>query len=176
MRSPRQWCEAERDRAWNYYAHAGNLLQARINFFLVAESFLILSFVTTLLDIKSGRVPVANTVRLGVGLLGIVYTSVWLYVNARLDMRVKPLHKVLMEADQSIYDTPYIKVVGGLSTTPFLVYLLPASLLLFWSFLLPFGIEGCSGTHYWCTSWSVILTTLSVTRAGATCRTSTSAA
>ena len=78
------------DRAWRYYQHADNLLAGRINFFLVAESMLIVSFMT--LDIEF-------CLRFSITILGLFYTGGWFVVNIGLLKRMEFLKKKLETLD-----------------------------------------------------------------------------
>ena len=68
-------CEKETLRdldTWAAYKHADNLYHQRFNFFLVAESMLVVSFATTLLvDQPSTQ---TNSIRIAITILGMVFT------------------------------------------------------------------------------------------------------
>ncbi|MFZ3064742.1 MAG: hypothetical protein WA277_05620 [Nitrospirota bacterium] len=112
--------EEEMERTWKYYQQADNLHSGRINFFLVAESMLLVSFIaTTSIFIKTC-----------IGVLGIVYTSSWLHVNIRLVNRMAVLKESLKELDE-IYKK-YLDAVSGIPDKVILTYVLPISTLLLW--------------------------------------------
>ncbi len=118
------------ERAWRYYKHADDLSAGRINFFLVAESMLIISFVAL------SNEP--SSLRLCIIALGLVYTFSWLYVNARLSKRMEVLNNHLIELDP-LY-TEYMDAVGGISSKIVLCYLLPIATIVFWLLLLFYSI------------------------------------
>ena len=110
--------------AWEYYRHADNLNASRVNFFLVAESMLVVSFVTT---------P-SFGLRIPISILGIIFSFAWLYVTARLSKRMKYLLNSYLTKDP-IYKK-YMESVSCLSSNIILSWILPISTILFWIFLI----------------------------------------
>jgi Ca2+/Na+ antiporter len=91
IRTSKEECEKETLRdldAWEIYKHADNLYHQRFNFFLVAESMLIVSF-ATLVDRSSTH---TNSIRIAITILGMVFTFSWFYVNNRIDWRLNYLN------------------------------------------------------------------------------------
>lgn len=122
----------ERDRVWAYLKHADNLHAGRVNFFLVAESMLAVSFVVAWSSNNvNDKLHILNII----AVLGIWYTSGWLYVNVRLDRRKDWLHNKLKELDPTIYG-PFLASVGGISASTILSWVLPLLTLIFWVALL----------------------------------------
>ena len=88
-------------RAWEYHKEADNLYHRRFNFFLVAESMLIVSF-TTILTVDDKSLEPFNIAK-AIAILGLIFTFSWFYVNARLDTRIYYLKKNYLERGDSIY-------------------------------------------------------------------------
>ena len=101
--TPVEWLrsDAASGRAWEYLKHSNQDLHGRTNYFLVAESFLIVSFTTTLAASPSLE-PLAAKLRIAISVLAIVYTFVWLHVNVRLEWRFHILYSY-MRADPVYY-------------------------------------------------------------------------
>ena len=118
------------DRAWRYYQHADNLLAGRINFFLVAESMLIVSFMT--LDIEF-------CLRFYITILGLFYTGGWFVVNIGLLKRMEFLKKRLETLDP-IYES-YMEVVHWGWAKYTLTWVLPIATLFFWIAILVYTIS-----------------------------------
>jgi hypothetical protein len=77
--------QSKSEKAWKYYQHADSVIAGRTNFYLVAQSMLIVSFVST----------TSKIIRLAITILAFVYTLAWQYVNARLSRRRDTLNKYL---------------------------------------------------------------------------------
>ena len=127
--------EYEWKRIWEYHKEADHLFHQRFNFFLVAESMLIVSFMTLL---NSSHM----LVMIAIILLGLVYTFGWLYVNTRINYRIEYLKEFLIMHDE-IYRNYMDCVDDSLEdrdnpekTIHFQVYVLPKMTFLFWFFLL----------------------------------------
>ena len=89
-------------RAWNYHAAADNLYHQRINYFLVAESMLLFSYVTTFLNTSGFNL---NEIRSAIAFVGIIVTFSWYYVSLRLSIRMKKLkYKYLIPNDPVYWD------------------------------------------------------------------------
>jgi len=115
------------DKAWKYYEHADNLYASRVNFFLVAESMVVVAYVTL-----QGEQWI---LRLLIAVLGFVYTYIWFDVNLRLAKRMSFLDRNFLVHDK-IY-VQYMKYVPkNIPSRFFLTYGLPIPTGVFWSFLL----------------------------------------
>lgn len=82
------------DHTWKYLQHADTLQYARQNFSLVAQSMLVVAFFT---------IPhegyAAQTFRMAIASLGVIYTLGWFYMSKRLAARMQPLNERLMTGD-----------------------------------------------------------------------------
>jgi hypothetical protein len=119
----------EQDRAWRYYQHADNLHAARINFFMVAESMLVVSFATTVAQ-------ELVYLRYVITVLGLVYTACWFLVNRGI---VRRMFQVLLPRLDSLY-REYNAVPTRIESRIFLTYVVPIITLLFWMTLLGFQL------------------------------------
>ena len=127
-------CEKETLRdldAWEAYKHADNLYHQRFNFFLVAESMLIVSFATTF---SSGSLN-TNSVRIAITILGMIFTFSWFYVNNRIGWRLNYLNENYLKRCSQTYGD-YLNRVKGIPSAFFMTYLLPAATFVFWCYLL----------------------------------------
>jgi len=116
-------------RVWEYHKDAEHLFHQRFSFFLVAESMLIVSFVTLLNTSQ-------ELVKFAIVILGIVFTFGWLYVNLRLDIRMERLKVYLKENDQ-IYEEYMNSVKDIFGKFDYIQdCILPMTTFLFWMFLL----------------------------------------
>lgn len=68
----------DRDLCWDWIKHEGNVFNARGNFFLVAESMLLLAMATLASDS-----PKSSVFSLLICAAGIFVTLIWLYVNGK---------------------------------------------------------------------------------------------
>ncbi|UCD14449.1 MAG: hypothetical protein JSW60_03270 [Thermoplasmatales archaeon] len=135
------------DKVWKVVfdqtKYCSNLYQRRINFMLVAESMLIVSFVTTLVvpldNIK--LFEFAESIRIGIAILGLVFTFSWYYINKRLDWRLVFLnHRFLkktcsyssMYKDYLKAPDPFARINSGFFTAN----ILPTFTFALWYFLL----------------------------------------
>jgi hypothetical protein len=104
------------DKAWKYYEHADNLYASRVNFFLVAESMVVVAYVTLQGSEKLLRISIA--------ILGLLYTYIWFDVNLRLAIRMTFLDQKFLPHDK-IYDQYTKSVSTGCPSRFFLTYVLP---------------------------------------------------
>jgi len=118
--------DEEFEKAYKFHLHADNIYHQRFNFFLVAESMLVISYVTSLtkeLDLSK--------IGLGICIIGLIFTLIWLYVNARLEFRVVYMIRNHLKNKDDLYKE-YIECVGGAYSRLFLVYTLPISMSVLW--------------------------------------------
>ncbi len=118
--------QADIDKAWKYYEHADNLYASRVNFFLVAESMVVVAYVT----LESTQ----WSLRLLIALLGLFYTYFWFDVNLRLVKRMSFLDEKFLRHD-NIYKQYMESVPKRPSSRVWLTYGLPVSTGVFWGFL-----------------------------------------
>lgn len=122
----------ETKRAWDYYKHADSLHSGRINFFLVAETILLLIFFSEMSFISSESIK--GVTRVLVGLSGVAYTFSWFYVNYGLSLRMKRLTNEYLKSDE-VY-RKYLEAANGLSSNTFLTWILPIVTLILWLLLM----------------------------------------
>ncbi|MCJ7572283.1 MAG: hypothetical protein MUO82_10490 [Candidatus Thermoplasmatota archaeon] len=119
----------EWQRVWEYHKHADILFHQRFAFFLVAESMLIISF-ATLFNQPEKHVKIA------IGILGLIYTYGWYFVNVRLDKKMEFLKKDFLEKYDSLYKD-YMNCVRDIKRWDiFNDEIFPIATFLFWIFLL----------------------------------------
>ena len=119
------------ERAWKYDDGADKRIQQRLNYFMVAESMLLLSFVTAYSkDIKEILIAIA--------IAGITITSLWFIPNIRLLIQAHILEKYLLLKDPIYYW--HIRFVRCQPNTTLLIHnILPNSLIVLWAYLLSFS-------------------------------------
>ena len=135
--SKKEECEQENLRdldAWEAYKQADNLYHQRFNFFLVAESMLVVSFATTF---SSGCLN-TNPVRIAITILGMISTFSWFYVNNSIGYRIIYLRENYLGRRNSTYKD-YLESVENRFIPPsefFMTDLLPAATFVFWCYFL----------------------------------------
>ncbi len=145
-REKNKWSEDEEElkydnKKWEHaidiYRHTDRLYHHRFNFFLVAESMLIVSFVTTLLiNPNNINEEYANYIRVAIAILGLVYTFSWFYVNKKLDWRLVFLtHKYLKRNPEFNDYLGSIDKIAKIHNGFFMSSVLPTFTFAFWYFL-----------------------------------------
>jgi len=135
--SKKEECEQENLRdldAWEAYKQADNLYHQRFNFFLVAESMLVVSFATTF---SSGCLN-TNPVRIAITILGMISTFSWFYVNNSIGYRIIYLRENYLGRRNSTYKD-YLESVENRfipHSEFFMTDLLPAATFVFWCYFL----------------------------------------
>ena len=122
----------EVERANIHYKHADVIFHQRFNFFMVAESMLIISFTYTLNE------EIFSPISLSIGMLGILFSFSWLYTNARLSGRISYIiEEYMIKKDRVFFD--YAKhSARGLYAGTTLSYLLPIGTIIFWIFIVSY--------------------------------------
>jgi len=123
--------KSEVERATKYFQHADDIFHQRFNFFLVAESMLVVSYATVYVWNQE-----INPVSIAISILGIAFTLGWLYTNARVGERINYTIKNYMKKFDPVYHDYLTKSVRGLSSNIILAYVLPSSTFLLWIFFL----------------------------------------
>ncbi|UCF12912.1 MAG: hypothetical protein JSW06_01310 [Thermoplasmatales archaeon] len=118
----------EYKKAYELHLIADKSYNQRINFFLVAESMLVISYVTT----RHHEIGEA------ISIIGLIFTSIWLYTNARSGERALYMIRNYLEGDPIYKD--FIKSAGGLYSKSLLTYSIPISLNLLWIYFLCYSI------------------------------------
>jgi hypothetical protein len=115
------------DRAWRYHQNADSLNSGRVNFFIVAESMLVVGYATT----SNERF----WLRLFLIFLGLLYTLAWWYLCNRLSTRMDYLSKHYLQKLDPIFKE-YIESATGPFGKTVLCTILPLGTLLFWVLML----------------------------------------
>jgi len=108
------------EKIYQLHINTDKLYNQRINFFMVAESMLIISYVTTF----------NRGIGEAISIIGLIFTSIWLYSNARSGERTLYMIRNYLEKDPIYKD--YIRSIGGQYSKPLLTYSIPISLNLLW--------------------------------------------
>ncbi len=120
----------EIEKAWKYANAADKRIQQRLNYFMLAESMLLLSYVTAVSnsDKSIGEIPTA------IAFAGIIITFIWFIPNIRLLIQSGTMEKYLLKKDPIYYD--HIKSVRRHPNTTFFVHnILPSSIIVLWAYL-----------------------------------------
>jgi len=132
---------------WEYHKELDNLYHRRFNFFLVAESMLIVSF-ATIVSFKQDNdlLPIL----ISIAVLGIVYTCVWYWANKRIVEKIWFLKNHYLEKKSKIY-RDYMKLENNSDkdwrSKPHYEYMiLPLATLIFWISIFLFVLEQ---TFFW---------------------------
>jgi len=131
---PEENLKEKTERAYKYFKHADDHYAQRINFFLVAESMLVISFVTSLTN--SSILP---EIGLAISIIGLIFTSIWLYTNARLEIRTIYMIKNHLKKDDLYRE--YLTSTGGWFSKSLLTYTLPISMNLLWIFFICYQLQ-----------------------------------
>jgi hypothetical protein len=131
--------EEQIEKAWSYHAHADNIQTARVNFFLVAESMLVVSFATVVQADK----PLGVFLRFAIVMLGMIYTAGWFVINLSIIQRMHFLRDTYLMKDRLYIEYwnafKFFNKWSDISGL-FIIYVLPLSVLFFWLILLGFSI------------------------------------
>lgn len=111
---------------WDVFKHIDSIREGRTNFFLVAEAMMIAAYMA----LSSTETFLRTTV----GILGIVYTASWFFINLRQSNRLDHLGRTNLLHSQFLLDVVKAgKVVPG---RHIMNYVLPLSTAVFWIVLL----------------------------------------
>jgi hypothetical protein len=123
------------ERAWKYYSEIDKLLHDRVNYFLVAESMLLFSFISAYLTSQEDLIQI----RPAIAFVGIVITLIWFYTNRRIRIKMRNLYEIATNKDPLIFD--YRRAIKISPTEEvMLTTFLPSSILLLWLYLYAFSI------------------------------------
>jgi hypothetical protein len=115
---------------WQYRLHEDTIFYQRLNFFLVAESMLLVAFATFVSGPENSWV-----VRLIITALGLCVTFAWLYVSHRQMIVIRQIQQV---AENHVPTYKYIRV-NRPKTWPgsfrMLAYMVPLIVIVAWLFL-----------------------------------------
>ncbi|WP_436836901.1 RipA family octameric membrane protein [Micromonospora profundi] len=133
-RSPEPLPNEAASRVWSHLLHEDNMLMQRGNFFIVAQSMLIVAYSALVV-----QMPIASLSGHAVAVFGVLLAIVWLYVGHRH-------RRYLQHVDRRArhYLSEYAATQGDrprspLSTTALLAYMLPSLTVLVWVTLLIMG-------------------------------------
>lgn len=118
------------ERAWKYFMNADKILHDRVNYFLVAESMLLVAFFT-------GQKPEFFLRMLP--LIGITITLTWYYSNRRTRIRMKYLRDVAEKNNAEIFY--YVRYIRISPSEDFMITtVIPYSILTLWFFLFTYSM------------------------------------
>ena len=115
------------ERAWKYDNAADKRIQQRLNYFMVAESMLLFSYVTSI-SLEFNYIPKV------IAFTGIIITFLWFIPNLRLLFQAHALERFLLLNDR-IYFLHIKSVSRQLNTTLLIHNILPSSIIILWIYL-----------------------------------------
>jgi hypothetical protein len=118
------------ERLWQYRLQQENIFYQRLNFFLVAESMLLVAFTTIL-----SKVDFWNTT-ISVGILGLLLTFLWGAVNIRQYQVYNHVRKLVEEVCPEFKDLRAIRPKSFVRSWFLLTYIVPALIAIAWTVLL----------------------------------------
>lgn len=133
-RSPEPLSNEAAARVWSHLLHEDNMFMQRGNFFIVAQSMLIVAYSALLV-----QMPSASFSGRTVAAFGVLLAIVWLYVGHRHRRYLKHVDRRAQH-----YLREYAATQGGrprspLSTTALLAYVLPGLTVVVWVTFLSMG-------------------------------------
>ncbi len=127
--------------AWEIFKTLDKLVHDRINYFLIAESMLLFSFVSSLsYDIRKNIdiFPEQRYLTVVISIVGVLITSIWYFNVRRIRIRMNFLQKILEEDKIWKGYTESVKRLAP-SGQFMLTSLMPLIILLFWIYILFFS-------------------------------------
>ncbi len=115
------------EKAWEFYKHADMLNATRFNFFLVAESMLIVSLATVQKDSFFCFLVI---------IMGLLFSIVWWIVSWSISSRMNKLKENYL-VKESVYNE-YINVCNPKISNFLLNHLLPVATIFLWVILLAY--------------------------------------
>jgi len=123
-------------RAWKYFSKSDKLLHDRVNYYLVAESMLLFSFVTAYMLSEQRLIQI----RPAIAFTGIAITSTWFYTNRRMRIRMRFFHEMTWKKDNILYDWRKAQKISP--TEEFMITtFLPAPIFFLWLYLFAFSMN-----------------------------------
>lgn len=117
------------ERRWRHLLHEDTVFTNRVNFFLVAESMLFVSYGTIINALQPNIIVICT-----IAILGIIFTLAWMFVNGRQKYNLEKLKRKVEEVDPDYKDTRMGRAPG--SATLVLAYILPGATLIAWIVML----------------------------------------
>ncbi len=118
-------------RAWEYHTAMEQLLQQRLNTFIVAQAFLAGAFFTSHVPAAPSSFLVSSRIALVV--LATAYSLAFIFLSARMVAGLDRLKDLLVHDPVfALYYFPRGKVGAGDRRIRWLIPLIPAAALLFW--------------------------------------------
>jgi hypothetical protein len=114
------------DFKWDVFKHIDSIREGRTNFFLIAEAMMV-----------AGYMALSSTeyfLRITVGILGLIYTASWFFVNLRQSNRLDHLAKNNLLYNEFLLEV--VKAGKGIPGILIMNYVLPLSTTAFWIILL----------------------------------------
>jgi hypothetical protein len=120
---------------WQYKLHEDSIFYQRLNFFLVAESMILVAFASLFSSSHPQKSAMVTT-----GILGCVVTFIWGYVGARQRNVVAQIVKEA-EAVIPMYARIRRERPKWFSSTWLLTYSVPSAMLLTWAVLIVLALR-----------------------------------
>ena len=117
----------EASRMWSHLLHEDNMFMQRGNFFLVAQSMLLVAY-SALAEKLSGSSTAAQVV----SAFGVLLALAWAYIGHRQRQYVHHVTNRVMESAAEFRTTQKSRPVSPASTTAVLAYVLPVLTLIVW--------------------------------------------
>ena len=111
---------------WDVFKHIDSIREGRTNFFLVAEAMMIAAYMALL--------STESFLRTTVGILGLIYTASWFFINLRQSNRLDHLGRTNLLHSEFLLDV--VKAGKGIPGKHIMNYVLPLSTAAFWIILL----------------------------------------
>jgi|WetSurMetagenome_2_1015567.scaffolds.fasta_scaffold49733_2 hypothetical protein len=124
------------ERAWKYFSEHDKLLHDRINYFLVAESMLLFSFVAA----YAISINDMSQIRPSIAFTGIIVTLIWFYANRRMRIRMRFFHDQIWKNDPLLFNWRMNEIISPTEEI-MLTTLLPGIIFFLWQFLFAFSIN-----------------------------------
>lgn len=114
------------DFRWDVYKHIDSIREGRTNFFLVVEAMMIAAYMALS--------PAESFLRITIGILGIIYTTSWFFINLRQSNRLDYISRTNLIHNEFLQNVVKAgKVIPG---KYIMNYVLPVSTVVFWIILL----------------------------------------
>ena len=114
------------DFKWDVYKHIDSIREGRTNFFLVAEAMMIAAYMALS--------PAESILRITVGMLGIIYTASWFFINLRQSNRLDYIAETNLNNNEFLLGV--VKAGKGIPGKHIMNYVLPLSTVIFWIILM----------------------------------------
>ena len=118
--------KSNHDFGWDVFKHIDSIREGRTNFFLVAEAMMIAAYMA----LSSTE----TFLRVTTGILGIIYTASWFFINLRQSNRLDHISEKWLLKDAFVVEVA--RAGKGIPGKYIMNYVLPLSTAMFWVILL----------------------------------------